>query len=275
MPTGWRNPSQNGRTRRAGHSRASRRRAADRTAPQSLPAVSKRNSASSNAPTPPPAAPEAASTAAEAWRDGFSSPTLETRARLGSRSERFGHWSRTMRVPQRVPLILTSFIAIASSADAECLSSAESVLAAHHGSHAVWTRRLPGHIGDKCWFASSAETKVIHADDDARQIRPLSAEGAPLPRPRSQDTATATEHAPVTGADDSRDASREIEPVSVMASPPLPPSQETLSATERAPPAAAKSDSTGGARSILIWGRPMGLDAAWEEIFTRRARAAE
>jgi hypothetical protein len=182
-----------------------------------------------------------------------------------------------MRVAQRILLVLTAFIAIVSSADAQCLSSAESVLAAHHGSHAVWTRRLPGHVGEKCWFASSAETKVIHEDDsrdDARQIRPVSAQEAPLPRPRLQDTTTPTER---TGADDSRDASREIAPMSVAVPPPLAPSQETLSTTEHAPPpASAKPDSmTGGAKSILIWGRPMGLDATWEEIFTKRERATE
>jgi hypothetical protein len=181
--------------------------------------------------------------------------------------------SRTMRVP----LILTAFIAIASSADAECLSSAESVLAAHPGSHAVWTRRLPGHTGEKCWFASSDETRVIHADDsgdDARQMT-LSARGTPLPRPRSQDVPAATEPAPVTGSEDSRDPSREIGAMSVIVPPPLPPSQET--ATERAPPpASVKPDpTTGGAKSILIWGRPMGLDATWEEIFTGRERAAK
>ena len=175
----------------------------------------------------------------------------------------------------RVPLALTAFIAIASTAHAECLSSPESVLAAHPGSHAVWTRRLPGHVGEKCWFGTSAETKVIHADDsrdDVRQIKPVSAEGTPLPRPRSQDTTTATEPAPVTGAGDSRAASRDIEPMTAVVPPRLPPSQEVLSATEHAPPpASAKPDSTtGGAKSILLWGRPMGLDATWEEIFTRR-----
>jgi hypothetical protein len=186
-----------------------------------------------------------------------------------------------MRVPQRVPLILTASIAIASSAQAECLSSAESVLAAHPGSRAVWTRRMPEHVGEKCWFATSAETKVIHAEDsrdDARQFGPVNTE-APLPRPRSQDTSatTATKHAPVTGADNSKDASREIEPRSVMTSPPLLPSQDTRSAAEHTPPpASAKPDSTtGGTKSLLLWGRPMGLDASWEEIFTRRERAAE
>jgi hypothetical protein len=210
-------------------------------------------------PTPPPAPPETPPTAAEAGATDFhrrySKPAIGLV--VGRLCERFGQWSRTMRVLRRVPLIVTAFIAIASSADAECLSSAESVLVAHHGSHAIWTRRLPGHIGEKCWFASSDETQVIHADDsrdDARQIRPMSAQ-APLPRPRSQDVAA---RAPVT-ANDSRDVSREIEPMSVMASP----------------PASATPDSTGGARSILIWGRPMDLDAAWEEIFTKRERTAK
>jgi hypothetical protein len=177
----------------------------------------------------------------------------------------------------RVPLLLTAFIAIASSADAECLSSAESVLAAHPGSHAVWTRRQPGRIGEKCWFASSGETKVIHADDSrdaARQISPVTA--VSLPRPRSQDAPTASERAAVTGDDYSTDSSRKIEPMSVMVPLPHPRSQEILSATEHEPPPpSAKPDSTSGARSILIWGRPMGLDAAWEEIFARRTRAAE
>ena len=30
-----------------------------------------------------------------------------------------------------------------------------------------------------------------------------------------------------------------------------------------------------GSTSILIWGRPMGLDAAWQEIFVRRERRGE
>ena len=184
-----------------------------------------------------------------------------------------------MRVPQRVPLILTVSIAIASSAQAECPSSAESVLAAHPGSRAVWTRRLPGHVGEKCWFATSAEAKVIQPDDsrdDARQFGPVRTE-PPLPRPRSRDTMTATEHAPVTGADSSKDASGKIEPKSLTASPPLPPSEETPRVIEHAPPlASAKPNSTtGGTKSLLLWGRPMGLDASWEEIFTRLERAAE
>jgi hypothetical protein len=30
-----------------------------------------------------------------------------------------------------------------------------------------------------------------------------------------------------------------------------------------------------GPTSILIWGRPMGLDAEWQEIFVRRERRGE
>jgi hypothetical protein len=55
----------------------------------------------------------------------------------------------------RIPLVLAVFIATAPTAHAECLSSAEAVWAAHPGSHAMWRLRLPGHIGEKCWYAAS------------------------------------------------------------------------------------------------------------------------
>jgi hypothetical protein len=47
-----------------------------------------------------------------------------------------------------------------------------------------------------------------------------------------------------------------------------------------APQLRDKSQETGppqqsGSTSILIWGRPMGLDAAWQEIFLRRERRSE
>jgi uncharacterized protein YraI len=47
-----------------------------------------------------------------------------------------------------------------------------------------------------------------------------------------------------------------------------------------APQLTDKSQETGppqqhGSTSILIWGRPMGLDAAWQEIFVRRERRGE
>jgi hypothetical protein len=148
-----------------------------------------------------------------------------------------------MRVSPRIPfiLIITAFIAIASSAHAtECLSSASAVWAAHPGSHATWRLQLPGHEGEKCWFASSSESKVKHANasrDTAHETRIMGAAAVPVPRPRSQDTLAATERAP------------------------LPPFAKPISADE--------------ARSILIWGKPMGLDAAWQEIFTRRERSAE
>src|SRR5215470_19656417 len=113
-----------------------------------------------------------------------------------------------MRVSSRVPLILTASIAMASAAHAtECLSSASAVWAAHPRSHATWRLQLPGHIGEKCWFAAS-KSKVTGADDsrDAdREISPVGVRGAPLPRSRLQDTVADTKRAPVAGVDASKD----------------------------------------------------------------------
>jgi hypothetical protein len=63
------------------------------------------------------------------------------------------------------PLILTAFIAMTSTAHAECLSSAGAVWNAHPGSHATWRLRLAGHQGTKCWFARGPKTV------QARRIR--------------------------------------------------------------------------------------------------------
>ena len=190
-----------------------------------------------------------------------------------------------MRVSPRVPFILTAFIAAMLAtqlmpAHSECLSSAEAVWKAHPGSHATWRLHLPGHEGEKCWFGTS-KSKVTGADDSRgadREIRPVGATGAPLPRPRSQDALADTNRAPMTGADDSKDVPLEIIPVGVMAAPSLPPrSQDTLTSTDRAPLRAfAKPPSTGDAASVLmIWGTPMRIDATWEDLFAGRERRAE
>src|SRR5258707_1456857 len=87
----------------------------------------------------------------------------------------------------RVPLVLTVFIATASTAHAECLPTAEAVWAAHPGSHAMWRLRLPGHIGEKCWYAAS-KSKAMQTDapkDPGDEIAPVSAIAVPRPRPRS------------------------------------------------------------------------------------------
>jgi hypothetical protein len=60
----------------------------------------------------------------------------------------------------RVPLVLAVFIATASTAHAECLSSAEAVWAAHPGSHAMWRLRMPWHICEKCWYAPSKSEEM-------------------------------------------------------------------------------------------------------------------
>jgi hypothetical protein len=115
----------------------------------------------------------------------------------------------------------------------ECLSSAEAVWAAHPGSHAMWRLRMPGHIGEKCWYAPS----------------------------RSEEMQT----------DAPRDAGYEVRPLSAITIP-----QDTLAETERAPlPASAKPTSEGEARSILMWGAPMRIDATWEDLFAGRERRAD
>jgi hypothetical protein len=145
-----------------------------------------------------------------------------------------------MRVSSRVLLILSAFIALASAAHAtECLSSASAVWAAHPGSHATWRLQLPGHEGEKCWFASSSEGKGAHvgaSKDAANEINEIRVKAVPVPRPRSQDT---------------------------------------LADTERAPLPFVEPASAGEAKSILMWGAPMRIDATWEELFAERERRAE
>ncbi len=142
-----------------------------------------------------------------------------------------------MRVSSRVLLILSAFIAMAPAAHAtECLSSASAVWAAHPGSHATWRLQLPGHEGEKCWFASSSEGKGTHVGASKDAGHEISAKAVPVPRPRSQDT---------------------------------------LADTERAPLPFVEPASAGEAKSLLMWGAPMRIDATWEELFAGRERRAE
>jgi hypothetical protein len=106
----------------------------------------------------------------------------------------------------RIPLVLTVFIATASTAHAECLSSAEAVWAAHPGSHAMWRLRMPGHIGEKCWYAPS-ESKEMQTDAPRNVVfetAPVSATAVPRPRPQLQDTLTETERPPLPARFDGR-----------------------------------------------------------------------
>src|SRR5215468_1974561 len=101
----------------------------------------------------------------------------------------------------RVPFVLTVFIATASTAHSECLSSAEAVWAAHPGSHAMWRLRLPGHIGEKCWYAASKGTQTDGRRDVGDEIAAVSAIAVPRPRPRLQDTLAETERAPLPASE--------------------------------------------------------------------------
>ena len=139
----------------------------------------------------------------------------------------------------RVPLVLTVFIAMASTAHAECLSSAEAVWNAHPGSHATWRLRLPGHEGTKCWFARGSTNQQVPR---IRQVVDSPRGTRADPRTDGQAKGASSQVKPSAGPDESPHA---------------------LAPTERAP------------LSILIWGAPMRMDATWEDIFTRRERRAE
>jgi hypothetical protein len=136
----------------------------------------------------------------------------------------------------RVLLIATFVVALSVPARSECLSSASAVWAVHPGSHAMWWRRMPGHIGEKCWYASSSEGKETSPSAARDSVLEISAKAVPVPRPRSQDP---------------------------------------LADTERPPSSALAPASAGEARSILMWGAPMRIDATWDELFAKRERRAE
>ncbi len=164
-----------------------------------------------------------------------------------------GHIRGTAIIAAVRALALAAFIATASPGHAaECLSSASAVWNAHPGSHATWRLQLPGHDGTKCWFAKSSTN-------------------LPTPRVR-QDGVVDSRRGTVDGEADRR-TDGQTKPASsqVKASaadgpdegPARLKSQETLARTERGP------------LSILIWGKPMQIDATWEEMFARRERGAE
>jgi hypothetical protein len=100
----------------------------------------------------------------------------------------------------------------------------------------MWRLRLPGHIGEKCWYAGS-KSKTIQTDPPRDEGDEVAAIAVSRPRPQLLDTLAETERAPL--------------------------------------PASAKPTSAGEARSILMWGAPMRIDATWDELFVGRERRAE
>src|SRR6266478_4584193 len=56
----------------------------------------------------------------------------------------------------RVLLIAAIAAALSVPARSECLSSASAVWVVHPGSHPNWRLRLPGHVGEKCWYAKNS-----------------------------------------------------------------------------------------------------------------------
>jgi hypothetical protein len=149
----------------------------------------------------------------------------------------------------RVFLIAAILAASSVPARSECLSSASAVWALHPGSHPNWRLRLPGHVGEKCWYAKNStnlpaaevrQEPVLNSlrktESELRTDGPAKQAGGPV----NVSAADRPDEKPATTK-----------------------SQESVPAQQ------------GGSTSILIWGKPMGLDAAWQEIFSRRERRAE
>lgn len=148
----------------------------------------------------------------------------------------------------RVLLIAVILTALSVSARSECLSSASAVWAAHPGSHPNWRLRLPGHAGKKCWYAKNS-TNLPAPQVQERRVQEPSRKPESDPRADGQ-TKRVSSEAKTSAADQPNETVRSE-------------SQESWPPQQRGP------------TSILIWGRPMGLDAAWQEIFVRRERRGE
>ena len=170
----------------------------------------------------------------------FRNEEAATKAFHGQFKEVFDRQLPSLRAKiMRLPFVAALLAALSAPAHTECLPSAKAVWSADPGSHATWRLRLPGHEGTKCWYSGSGR-KVTNADasrDAAHEIKTVSATAVPIPRPRSQGALADSERAPL--------------------------------------PAVAEPASAGEARSILMWGRPMRIDAMWEELFMGRERGAK
>jgi hypothetical protein len=69
-----------------------------------------------------------------------------------------------MRFLRELMLVVAAMVIIGLAGKAwgaECLHSAAAVRAEHPGAWSSWSQRVPGHAGEKCYFAS--ERKVVHA----------------------------------------------------------------------------------------------------------------
>src|SRR6266446_10255961 len=67
----------------------------------------------------------------------------------------------------RVLLIAAILAALSLPARSECLSSASAVWAVHPGSHPNWRLRLPGHVGEKCWYTKiSTNLPAPHVQEE-------------------------------------------------------------------------------------------------------------
>jgi hypothetical protein len=108
----------------------------------------------------------------------------------------------------------------------------------------MWRLQLPGHEGTKCWFARGS------TNEEAPRIRQV------VDSPRGAEIDERTDG-------QAKGASSPVKAEQPDETPARSESQETSPPQQRGP------------TSILIWGRPMSLDAAWQEMFARRERHGE
>ncbi len=91
--------------------------------------------------------------------------------------------------PRRVlALAFLTLVGLSQCVRAACLPSPAAVRAVHPGAWPMWSGRLPGHRGERCWFARG-ETRGSHVESRGgragRKFTDARADGAvPLPRPR-------------------------------------------------------------------------------------------
>lgn len=148
----------------------------------------------------------------------------------------------------RVLLTAAILAALSVPARSECLPSASAVWAVHPGSYPKWRLRLRGHTGEKCWYAKNS-TNLPASEFQGRRVQDFPRRTEADPQADSQTKRVSSEAKAST-------ADRFNETVPSESQEAWPPQE-------------------GGPTSILIWGRPMGLDAAWQEIFARRARRGD
>jgi hypothetical protein len=63
-----------------------------------------------------------------------------------------------------ISITLVVSFANVGEAQAECLPTAQAVRSAHPGAYPLWSNRVRGHKGDRCWYAEGWRNKEARHD---------------------------------------------------------------------------------------------------------------